>query len=49
MSIRTNTPCDCDGFCPYEATYNCDCEYWCGSDSDADYEPWEEDGETSMN
>ena len=32
MSIKLNTPCDCDGFCPYDAEYNRDCEYWCGCD-----------------
>lgn len=36
MSIRKNCPCDIDGICPYEATYNCDCEYWCGADEPED-------------
>lgn len=36
MALRKCTPCDCDGFCPYDATYNCDCEYWCGAEEPAD-------------
>lgn len=42
MSLRSCTPCDCDGICPYDATYNCDCEYWCGSEEPEDYpEEWD--------
>lgn len=37
MSLRLNCPCDVDGVCPFEATYNCDCEYWCGQDEPEDY------------
>lgn len=37
MSIRANCPCDLDGICPYDATYNCDCEYWCGAEEPEDY------------
>ena len=33
MSLRQVTPCDF-GECPYNAQYNCDCEYWCGAESD---------------
>lgn len=36
MSVRKNTPCDCDGICPYEAEYGYSCEYWCGEE-DEDY------------
>ncbi len=44
MSIRKNTPCDLDGICPYEAEYNCDCEYWCGAEEPEDYpEMWDEE------
>ena len=44
MSIRKNTPCDIDGICPYEAEYNCDCEYWCGEDEPVDIpEDYDED------
>lgn len=44
MSLRQNTPCDCDGFCPYDAEYYNTCEYYCGAESD-DYPPedWEEE------
>ena len=43
MSLRKETPCDYCGFCPYEAEYNCDCEYWCGADEPQDnYEEYEE-------
>ena len=44
MSIRKNCPCDIDGICPYDATYNCDCEYWCGADEPED-PPYEEEPE----
>ncbi len=37
MSIRKNTPCDCDGVCPYEAEYGYTCEYWCGEDEPENY------------
>ena len=37
MSLRKNTPCDCDGICPYDATYGHDCEYWCGAEEPQDY------------
>ena len=37
MSIRKNTPCDCDGICPYDALYGHDCEYWCGAEEPQDY------------
>ena len=44
MTIRTNTPCDCDGICPYDAEYSHDCEYWCGAEEPVDRpEIWEED------
>lgn len=36
MSVRKNTPCDCDGFCPYEAEEWHDCEYWCGAEEPQD-------------
>lgn len=43
MSIRRETPCDY-GECPYSASYNCDCEYWCGEDEPADDpELWDEE------
>lgn len=43
MSIRKNTPCDCDGICPYDAEYNRDCEYWCGADEPQDDpEEWDD-------
>lgn len=43
MSIRTFTPCD-DGVCPYDAQYNCDCEYWCGAEEPQDIpEEWDDD------
>lgn len=53
MSLRKQTPCDCDGICPYEAEYMRDCEYWCGADEleDSheeeveDYIEWIEEGE----
>lgn len=45
MSIRKNTPCDCDGICPYDALYGHDCEYWCGAeepqDCPDDWDRWE--------
>lgn len=39
MSLKRETPCDY-GECPYSASYNCDCEYWCG---EPDPELWDED------
>lgn len=36
MSLRRNTPCDCDGICPYEAEYGYTCEYWCSEDEPED-------------
>lgn len=43
MSLRINTPCD-DGVCPFDATYNHDCEYWCGAEEPQD-DPkvWDDD------
>lgn len=45
MSIRKNTPCDCDGICPYDALYGHDCEYWCGAEEPQDcpdgWDKWE--------
>ena len=38
--LRTCTPCDCDGICPYDAEYSRDCEYWCGDLPDDD--PYED-------
>ena len=44
MSIRRNTPCDCDGICPYDALYGNDCEYWCGAEEPEDYpDCWDEE------
>ncbi len=45
MSLRLNTPCDCDGFCPYDAEYFSSCEWFCGADEPEDYPPedWEEE------
>lgn len=39
MSLRKETPCDF-AFCPYDATYSNDCEYWCGAEEEdyLDYE-----------
>lgn len=37
MSIRSCTPCDTDGICPYAAEHYCDCEWYCGADEPADY------------
>lgn len=42
MSIRSNTPCDYDGVCPYAAEFSCSCEYWCGAEEPEDYP--EDDG-----
>jgi len=43
MSIKRETPCD-DGVCPFDATYNCDCEYWCGAEEPQDNpEVWDDD------
>ena len=36
MSLKLHTPCDDCGICPYDAEYNCDCEYWCGADEPQD-------------
>lgn len=45
MSLRKNTPCDCDGICPYDALYGHDCEYWCGAEEPQDcpdgWDRWE--------
>lgn len=39
MSIRQHTPCDEDDFsCPYNAQNWGDCEYWCGAESEPDYD-----------
>lgn len=44
MCIRKNTPCDIDGFCPYDAEYSHDCEYWCGAEEPQDNPKiWEEE------
>lgn len=44
MTIRTNTPCDCDGICPYEAEYSHDCEWYCSAEEPQDSpEIWEEE------
>lgn len=44
MSIRKNTPCDCDGICPYNAEYSGTCEWYCGAEEPQDDpEIWEED------
>lgn len=43
MSIRRNTPCDCDGICPYDALYGNDCEYWCGAEEPEDYPDCEDE------
>ena len=46
MSLRKNTPCDCDGICPYDAEYSHDCEYWCGADEPQDnFEDWSENND----
>ena len=37
MSLRSCTPCDYDGICPYDAEYYHTCEYWCGADEPEDY------------
>ena len=46
MSIRKNTPCECDGICPYadmHSGYMNSCEYWCGEDEPQDEAAfWEE-------
>lgn len=45
MSLRRETPCDW-GECPYNATYHCDCEYWCGADEPEDNPAdWEDDAD----
>jgi hypothetical protein len=41
MSLKRSTPCDTEGHCPYDASYNCDCEWYCGAEEpedDCDYE-----------
>jgi len=43
MSIRKTTPCDTDGFCPYDAQYSRDCEFWCGADEPYDEPDYNED------
>lgn len=44
MTLRLNTPCDIDGFCPYGAQYSNDCEWYCGAEEPEDnYKTWEED------
>lgn len=45
MSLRKITPCDCSGFCPYNAEYFSSCEYWCGADETYDCEYWESEEE----
>lgn len=38
MSLRMQTPCDCDGICPYmfnDGDY-VNCEYWCGAEEPQD-------------
>ena len=42
MSLKSTTPCDLDGICPYDAKYSNDCEYWCGTDEPEDYPIYEE-------
>ena len=43
MSIKRETPCNY-GECPYAASYNCDCEWYCGAEEPADDpEIWEEE------
>lgn len=43
MTLRINTPCDLDGFCPYEAEQFGDCLWWCGAEEPADTpEIWED-------
>ncbi len=36
--LRSKTPCDFDGICPYGAQYSNDCEYWCGAEEPEDDE-----------
>lgn len=36
MSLRIHTPCDFNGFCPYDSEEYCSCEYWCGADEPQD-------------
>ena len=44
MSLNSVTPCDGDGFCPYNSVYSHDCEYWCGTVEAEDFPNiWEED------
>lgn len=42
--VRKNTPCDCDGFCPYDSQSWGSCEWFCGEEEPQDNpEDWEED------
>lgn len=36
MSLKRTTPCDLDGFCPYDSESNGTCEYWCGAEEPED-------------
>ena len=42
--LRAVCPCDYSGFCPYNAEYSRDCEYWCGENEPEDFpeECWDE-------
>ena len=31
--IKKNTPCNCEGLCPYDFLNGRTCEYWCGNES----------------
>lgn len=42
MSLKSITPCDFDGICPYNAVFLNECEYWCGSEEPEDYPTDEE-------
>ena len=42
MSLKSTTPCDFDGICPYNAACMNDCEYWCGAEEPEDYPTDEE-------
>lgn len=44
MSFKWVTPCDY-GPCPYDVSYNCDCEYYCGADEPPDFPEIEEEEE----
>jgi len=41
--MKSNCPCDIDGFCPYDAQYINTCEWYCSEEEPQD-EPkiWEE-------